>query len=130
VTVLADHNLEGQALLLWSTLASEGWLELLTLRLVTLEDVGLPSDSTDRRVWRFAQEQRMILLTANRSMQGSDSLERTLREENSPTALPVLTVGSVERIDERAYREQCASRLIEVILDIDQYLGTGRIYIP
>ncbi len=34
MTVLADYNLEGQAILLWGTLATEGWLNLLPLRLV------------------------------------------------------------------------------------------------
>jgi hypothetical protein len=32
MTFLADHNLEGQAVLLWGTLATEGWLTLLPLR--------------------------------------------------------------------------------------------------
>jgi len=28
IMVLADHNIEGQATLLWSTLATSGWLDL------------------------------------------------------------------------------------------------------
>ena len=130
VTILADHNLEGQAVLLWGTLASQGWIDLLPLRLVTLQEVGLPTHSTDRRIWRFAQERQMILLTANRSMQGADPVERTLREENTPTSLPVITIGGVERLEERAYREDCAIRLVEVVLGVDQFRGAGRIYIP
>jgi hypothetical protein len=128
--VLADHNLEGQALLLWGTLATGGWLELLPLQLVTLREVGLPLDSSDRAIWRFAQAQRMLLLTSNRRMKGTDSLEQTIREENIPTALPVITISNVERLDERGYRERCGSRLVEVIIDIENYLGAGRIYIP
>jgi len=72
----------------------------------------------------------MILLTHNRNMKGEDSLEQTIREENSPAALPVLTVGRVERLRERSYRERCAVRLVEISLDVEKYLGTGRIYIP
>jgi hypothetical protein len=73
LTILVDHNIEGQAVLLWGTLTASGWLELLPLRLVTLAQVGLPYDSSDRKMWRFAQDNGMILLTANRRMDGEDS---------------------------------------------------------
>jgi hypothetical protein len=130
MTILADHNLEGQALLLWGVLAHEGWLDLLPLRLVILRDVGLPVNSSDRVIWRFAQEQQMVLLTGNRRMRGDDSLEQTIREENTDIALPILTIGSLDRLEERIYREQCASRIVEIMLDIENYRGAGRIYIP
>ena len=48
--LLVDHNVEGQAALLWSTLAAEGWLELGVLRLAAFVDVGLPFAATDREV--------------------------------------------------------------------------------
>lgn len=130
ITVLADHNIEGQALLLWGTLAATGWLELVPLRLVRFVDVGLAWDSSDRAVWRFAQEHRMYLLTDNRNMQGDDSLEETIRNENTASSLPVLTIAQVDRIPERVYREACASRLLEVILYPEDSVGTGRLYIP
>ena len=130
MTILVDHNLKGQALLLWGTLAAEGWLALLPLRLVTFEDVGLPINSSDRAVWQFAQTNRMLLLTGNRSMRGSHSLEQTIREANTATSFPVITVASADRLDERLYRERCGSRLIEIILDLDDYLGVGRLFIP
>jgi hypothetical protein len=130
MTILVDHNLKGQALLLWGTLAAEGWFTLLSLRLVTFEAVGLPMNSNDRAVWRFAQANRMLLLTGNRSMKGPHSLEQTIREENTLTSLPVITVSSAHRLDERPYRERCGSRLIEIILDLDNYLGVGRLFIP
>jgi hypothetical protein len=63
-------------------------------------------------------------------MVGEDSLEQTIRDENTPTCLPVVTVSVVDRLEERAYREQCAERLAEIILDIENNLGLGRIYIP
>jgi len=97
-TILVDHDIEGQVLLLWGALAAEGWLEICPLRLVTFVQVGLPVNSSDRTVWRFAQAQGMILLTHNRNMKGEDSLERTIREENAPTSLPVLTIGRVEHV--------------------------------
>jgi hypothetical protein len=43
MTILVDHNLKGQALLLWGTLAAEGWFTLLPLHLLTFEDVGTGS---------------------------------------------------------------------------------------
>jgi hypothetical protein len=42
ITVLVDHNMEGQAIMLWGTLAAEGWLDLIPLRLMTFREVGLP----------------------------------------------------------------------------------------
>jgi len=129
-TVLVDHNMEGQTVLLWGTLTAEGWLELVPLRLVTFAEVGLSLESSDRAVWRFAQTQRMLLLTDNRSMKGVDSLEQTIREENTLSALPLLTIGNVGRLDEREYRERCARRLVEIVLDLEYYLGAGRVFIP
>jgi len=41
----------------------------------------------------------MILLTANRSMKGENSLEKVIRKENTSESLPVVTIGSVDRLD-------------------------------
>jgi len=97
---------------------------------MTFAEVGLPFDSDDRTVWRFVQVQRMLLLTDNRSMKGPDSLEQTIREERTSTTLPVITIGSLERLDEQAYRERCATRLVEIALDLDAYAGVTRLFIP
>jgi hypothetical protein len=35
ISVLADHNIEGQAALLWSTMLTSGWLDFDLFRLVT-----------------------------------------------------------------------------------------------
>lgn len=130
ITILADHNLEGQANLLWRTLATEGWLALELLQLATFSDVGLPFTCTDREVWLFVQRQEMILLTGNRNLDGEDSLEQTIRNENSVAALPVVTISDVERMVERTYREACATSLAEIVLYLDNYRGVGRIFIP
>jgi hypothetical protein len=129
-TILGDHNMEGRATLLWGTLASEGWLDLVPLHLVTFAEAGLPVNSSDRVVWRFAQTQRMLLLTDNRSMKGENSLEQTIREESTATSLPILTIGSVDRLDKRDYRDRCATRLVEIVLDLDYYVGVSRVFIP
>lgn len=128
--VLVDHNLEGHAELLWGTLAADGWLELVPLRLLTLDDVGLPRDTSDRVLWRHAQEHGALLLTANRRRRGPDSLQQTIEEENTPRSLPVVTVSDPDRIDERAYRRRCAERLVDIALDLESCRGSGRMYIP
>jgi len=92
-TILVDHDIEGQVLILWDALSTAGWLDLCPLELATFVQVGLPVDSNDRTVWRFAQAHGMILLTHNRNMNDADSLEQTIREENTPTSLPSLTVA-------------------------------------
>jgi predicted nuclease of predicted toxin-antitoxin system len=127
---LIDYNMRGQAALLWGTLAAEGWLELVPIRFVGFEEVNLSEDSNDRLVWQVAQTDQMIILTANRNMKGIDSLEQVIREENTGTSLPVVTIGNKERLDEKRYREQCASRLVEILFDLENYMGVGRLYIP
>lgn len=130
MTILADHNVEGHATILLGVLGAEGGLEIFPMRLATLAQMGLPYDGSDRAVWRFAQENGMILLTANRRMEEEDSLEKTIRDENTPASLPVLTIGNVNRMVEKTYRERCATRLLEIGLNLKNYLGTGRIFIP
>lgn len=128
--VLLDHHLKKQGILLWATMGSTGWLKLLDIPMLTFDDVGLPINSHDRDVWRFAQEKQLILLTGNRNKDGADSLEQTIRDENMPDSLPVVTIGITDRLEERLYREQCAERLVEIVLNIEDYLGVGRVYIP
>jgi hypothetical protein len=130
IVVLVDHNLEGEAALLWDTLADEGWLELVPIQRLTLPEVGLSLESSDRVVWRSAQARGMLLLTGNRNMKGEDSLEQTLREESTPDSLPVLTIGTATLLREPAYRERCAERLMEIALDLERYRGVGRVFVP
>ncbi|BAY10029.1 DUF5615 family PIN-like protein [Calothrix sp. NIES-2098] len=128
---LVDHNLEGHALLLLGNISSQGWLDILTIRFMTFEEVALPITSDDRAVWQFAQANQMILLTANRSMKGKNSLEEVIREENTSTSLPVVTIGNADRVlSDPDYRNRCVDRLIEIIFDIDDYRGSRRLFIP
>ncbi len=91
----------------------------------------MTENSSDRKVWCFAQANRMIILTDNRSDNEEDSLEQTIREENTLASLPVLTVGNVDRLKkERLYRERCAVRIAEILTDLKNHLGTARIFIP
>jgi len=110
---LIDHNLGGHAEILLGNLASQGWLELLPIRFVTFKEINLSIDSNDRIVWRTAQANQMILLTANRSMKGENSLEQVLREENTVNSLPVMTIGDTDRfLADRAYRNTILTILL------------------
>ena len=130
ITVLADHNLEGQADLLKSALKSEGWIELAVLRIVTFAELSLPFETSDRKVWEFAQEHRMVLLTANRNKDDDESLQQAILELNQPASYPVVTIANLDRIAESDYRIRCATKLAEVCMEIERFLGTGRVYIP
>ena len=128
---LIDHNLKGHALVLFGAIASQGWLDIAPVQFVTFDQVNLSIDSDDRVVWRLAQANQMILLTANRSMKGKDSLEQVMREENTSESLPVITVSNADRLlNDSEYRGRCIESLIEIVLDIDTYLGARRIFIP
>jgi hypothetical protein len=128
---LVDHNLERHALILSGSISNQGWLDLLSIRFVTLEEVALSVESDDRVVWRFAQSNQMILLTANRRMKGKNSLEQVLREENTITSLPVITLGDGERfLQNYIYREECVNQFLEIVLYINNYMGAGRLFIP
>lgn len=128
---LIDHNLGGHAEILLGNIASQGWLELLSIRFVTFKEMNLSIDSSDRIVWQIAQANQMILLTANRSMKGEDSLEQVLREENRADSFPVITIGDADRfLADRVYRNRCVDRLLEIVLDIETWMGVGRLFVP
>jgi hypothetical protein len=128
---LIDHNLKGHALVFFGAIASQGWLDIVSIQFVTFDEMNLPINSDDRVVWQLAQKNQMILLTANRSMKGKDSLEQVMREENTSASLPVITVSNADRLlNDSEYRGRCVESLIEIVLDIDTYLGARRIFIP
>lgn len=128
---LVDHNLRGHSIVLAGCLAASGWLDLISIRFVLFEEVGLAAKSDDRVVWWYAQANRLILITANRSMKGKDSLEQVMREENTLTSLPVVTIGNIDRLlAEPDYRDRCVNRLVDIVVDIEDYQGARRIFIP
>ena len=128
---LIDHNLGGHAEILLGNIASQGWLNLLPIRFVTFKQMNLSIDSNDRVVWRLAQANQMILLTANRSMRGEDSLEQVIREENTVDSLPVITIGDAHQfLADRVYRNRCVDRILEILLDIETWMGVGRLFVP
>ncbi len=54
-----------------------------------------------------------------------------MREENTPTSLPVVTIDNIDRLMvEPEYRERCVDRLVDIVIDIEDYQGARRIFIP
>ena len=74
-------------------------------------------------------ENQMMILTANRNIKGDDSLEQVMGEENTADSFPVWTITDIDRLDEFDYRERCAERLVEIVLDLDNYMVVGRLFI-
>ena len=99
--ILADANCEGHLALLLR-LFQEGWRhdvwESLHLTPVSLADLGLQPDASDRDLWEACQREQVILLTANRNDAGPDSLEATIQQHNTPTSLPVFTLANEQRV--------------------------------
>ncbi len=72
-----------------------------------------------------------MLLTANRNHDGPTSLEATIHQRNNDQSYPVVTISDPQRFGlVRSYTEEAAIRLLEVLLDINNYRGCGTIYIP
>ncbi|WP_026796069.1 MULTISPECIES: DUF5615 family PIN-like protein [Planktothrix] len=130
VNFLVDFNLDGYAVVLLGILIKRGWLDLINIEFVTFREAGLSKNSSDRVVWDYAQANQMMVLTANRNMKGKDSLEQVMRDHNSLSSFPIVTIGDISRIDETEYREQCVDRLVEIAINIDNYMGVGRLFIP
>lgn len=127
---LVDYNLDGYAVILLGILSKRGWLEVLSIQFVTFREAGLSMDSSDRVVWNYAQTNQMMILTANRNMKGEDSLEQVMREENTSASFPILTISDLARMDESEYRERCVDRLVEIVFELENYIGVGRLFIP
>ncbi len=132
--ILADINVQGQVSVLLLLLESETWRSLWTalgLRALTFADVGLAPDTSDSIVWQLCQDQGLVLVTANRNDDGPDSLEATLREHNTATSLPVITLADAEAVrHSRAYADQVVESLLAYLIQIDNCRGTGRLYVP
>jgi hypothetical protein len=134
MAILADANIQGHVERLldvieageWAALWAEGGLALATFR-----RLGRPDDASDRAIWRLCQSQQLLRLTANRNSDDPDSLEVVIREEGTPDSLPVFTLADADRIwDSSDYAERIMARLMDYLLDLDEYRGTGRLYLP
>ena len=132
--ILADANVEGHLQILLTILEGPIWQQIwdhLQLSLLTFHEIGLTADASDAAVWQICQQRQIILVTANRNADGPDSLEATIRTQNTASSLPVFTFADADQVlRSRAYAERVVERLLEYLLDIDNFRGTGRLYLP
>jgi len=128
--ILLDHGIEGYAVYLRARWQEAGWDQYVTIEFLRLHDIHLPDDASDQEIWRRSQEERLLLITHNRHRDDETSLQATIERENTPDALPVITISSVEKLRATDYRQQAAHKLAEIILYLEDYLGVGRVYIP
>jgi hypothetical protein len=130
LSILSDHDIEFYARLLWMQFTEAQWHRLGLASFAMFVDVGIRDDLPDREVWSYCQEHELLLLTANRNMDGDDSLEAAIRDLGQSDSLPVLTIVRPKWLMNPRYREDCAYRVAEVVLDIENLRGTGRQFIP
>jgi len=132
--LLADVNIQGQVDRLVARMKSGPWKlfwDDLQLPYLRFSDVGLAFDSPDSLVWQTCQQQQLVLITDNRNRDAPDSLESTIRNENAANSLPILTIGKVRRLrQDPDYAGQVIEGLLDILLRIDSFRGTGRIYLP
>lgn len=132
--LVADVNIEGQVLVLIGILETAPWIDLwreLNMPVYALPDLNLSKHVSDLDLWLECQRRDIVLLTANRNLEGDDSLEATIRRLNTPSSLPVLTLSDAERIlRDKQYARGMAESLLARLMEIESYRGTGRIYIP
>ncbi len=132
--ILSDNDILGQMRVLHFILDNEPWREIwrsFNLAQRTMAELGLVTTSSDAAIWHVCQKEQIILITGNRNKRGPDSLEATIQSSNTPQSLPVFTIADCLRITHsRAYAERVVERLLEYLIDIDNFRGTGRLYLP
>lgn len=132
--IVPDINVEGHVERLLDVMHATDWhlfWEALELDVESLPEIGLDRTSPDDEVWRTCQQERLVLITANRNHDGSNSLEAVIQSEGTATSLPVLTIGDPDRIFQSGvYALRTVERLLDILDGIDLYRGAGRLYIP
>jgi len=130
ITILLDHNLDGHLVFLEAGLKETGWDQILSIEFRLLRDYGLPSNCPDHELWRLAQEQQLLLLTHNRNRAGETSLQAAIERENGPDSMPVVTISDKEALLHSDYRCRVAENLAQIIVDLHNYRGVGRVFVP
>jgi len=132
--IIADHNIEGHFVVLLRLWTSNAWASLwesLELEVESFERLGIPYDTSDRELWQVCQQRNIVLLTSNRNDAGPNSLEATIRNLNEPSSLPVLTIADPELVlASQDYAERVALQVLEYLMALDSFRGTGRLFVP
>ena len=132
--IMSDNDVLGLVERLIDICQTPAWIEFwlnLDCTLCTFADFQLPANASDATVWQTCQDNELILITANRNKEDSDSLETAIGQSNQPNCLPVLTLADPKRVGrDRTYAEAVVERLLDILDAIDSYRGTGRLYLP
>lgn len=132
--VLADVNIEAHVDYLMARTQAAPWSDLwqgLGLVYVRFADLGLQRDAPDAEIWERCQIGEYVLITTNRNSDRADSLEATIRAQNTEQSLPVLTIARPERLRRsRDYADEIIESLFATLIDIEGLRGTGRLYLP
>ena len=132
--LLADHNIAGLLLGIEELFSSGPWAELWIgseIKVYTFADLKLSERATDLEVWEVCRSLGLLLVTGNRNAQSPESLDAVIRSRSDLESLPVLTIGDTDRLArDRLYAQLVGIRLIEIVMDLDLYRGTGRLFVP
>jgi hypothetical protein len=132
--IMADNDVLGHVRTLVQVCESPAWSEFwheTQCELVSFGELGLAEDATDAQVWQACQENEVVLITGNRNAEGPQSLEVTIRQHNNHRCLPVLTLADQDQVlRDRSYAGAVAERLLEILFDLDNLRGSGRLYLP
>jgi hypothetical protein len=132
--IVGDANITRHFGILQALLSADAWRDLwnsLGLKCFTFADMGIAANAPDSRVWEVCQREDVALVTDNRNEDGPDSLGATIRTFNTPRCLPVFTLSDAKRfLRSKEYGHKVTERLLEYLLDIDDYRGAGRLYLP
>jgi hypothetical protein len=132
--LVADANIQGQVDHLVTRMRADAWADFwqaLELVLYRFDDIGLSASATDLEVWNVCQAKGLILITDNRNLDSEDSLEATIRRNNTPLSLPVFTIADMNQFRANsAYVDQVVEALYDYLVRLDEVRGTGRLYLP
>jgi len=132
--IMADNDVVGHVRALVQICESPPWDEFwheVECEFLTLVDLDLAEDATDAEIWYACQKGEIVLITGNRNANHPESLEITIRQQNDKECLPVITLADRDRIiRDRAYAEIVVERLLEILFDLDNLRGTGRLFVP
>jgi hypothetical protein len=130
IRLLSDHDVVQQTRLIWEVFDQNEWHNFGVEGLASFSDVGLAVTASDRLIWTTCQSRDLVLVTANRNAEGADALANVIAELNHAGCLPVLTIGRPRQVTEYSYREDCAYRIADMALELEQVRGSARIFIP
>ena len=132
--IMSDNDIQGHFGELLNFLESDYWREIwdsLGLTVETFETQELARDAPDIVLWQSCQQHQILLVTCNRNQEGPESLETAIRTWNEASSLPVFTLADPVRfMNSRAYADRVVERLLDCLLNLDNYRGAGRVFLP